>query len=62
MTYNFGDVVLVDFPFSSNIGTKRRPAVVISKLDFNSKKEDLVLLAIISKIDELTTGEALLKH
>ena len=62
MTYNFGDIVLVDFPFSSNVGIKKRPAVVISKLEFNKIKEDIVLLAITSKIDNLTTGEALLKN
>ena len=61
MTYNFGDIVLVDFPFSSNIGTKKRPAVVISKIEFNKTKEDIVLLAITSKVDDLTIGEALLK-
>ena len=62
MTYNFGDIVLVDFPFSSNVGIKKRPAVVISKLEFNKIKEDIVLLAITSKLDNLTTGEALLKN
>ena len=61
MTYNFGDIVLVDFPFSSNVGTKKRPAVVISKIEFNKTKEDIVLLAITSKVDNLTIGEALLK-
>ena len=61
MTYNFGDIVLVDFPFSSNLGIKKRPAVVISKLEFNNIKEDIVL-AITSKLDNLTTGEALLKN
>ena len=58
MTYSFGDVVLVNFPFSSNVGIKKRPAVVISKTEFNTKKNDLVLLAITSKIDNLTSGEA----
>lgn len=59
MTYSFGDVVPVDFPFSSNIGTKKRPAVVVSKTDFNYSKEDIVLLAITSQVDNLTPGEAL---
>ena len=62
MTYNFGDVVLVHFPFSSNIDTKKRPAVVISNLNFNNKKEDIVLLAITSKVGNLTVGESLLKN
>lgn len=62
MTYNFGDVVLVDFPFSSNVGIKKRPAVIISKTSFNDSKKDIVLLAITSKVDDLTIGEALLKN
>lgn len=62
MTYSFGDVLLVDFPFSSNTGVKKRPAVVISKLDFNKVKEDIILLAITSKVDNLVLGEALLKN
>ena len=56
MTYSFGEVVLVNFPFSSNIGTKRRPAVIISNEDFNKERSDLILLAITSKIDKLTVG------
>lgn len=62
MTYSFGDIVLVDFPFSSNIGIKKRPAVVISKFEFNKIKEDIVLLAITSKIDNLSIDEAPLKN
>lgn len=60
MAYNFGDVILVNFPFSSNLGFKKRPAVVISKSNFNDKKEDIVLLAITSQTDNLTVGEALI--
>ena len=62
MIYSFGDVVLVDFPFSSNLGIKKRPAVIVSKTDFNNSKEDIILLAITSKVDDLTTGEALLRN
>ena len=62
MIYSFGEVVLVDFPFSSNVGIKKRPAVVISSETFNKLKEDLVLLAITSQIDNLTFGEALLTN
>lgn len=62
MTYSFCEVVLVDFPFSSNVGVKKRPAVVISSGTFNKSKEDLVLLAITSQIDNLTLGEALVNN
>jgi mRNA interferase MazF len=30
MPYEFGDVVLVPFPFTNQLATKKRPAVVVS--------------------------------
>ena len=44
--YNFGDVVLVPFPFTDQSGAKKRPAVVISSTIYNSARPDLVLMAI----------------
>ncbi len=44
--YNFGDVVLVPFPFTDQSGAKKRPAVVISSAAYNSARPDLVLMAI----------------
>jgi mRNA interferase MazF len=29
MTYRFGDVVLLDYPFTDGIGSKRRPGLVL---------------------------------
>ena len=48
--YNFSDVVLVPFPFTNQVGTKKRPAVVISNSAYNSFRPDLVLMAITSQI------------
>lgn len=28
--YSFGDVLLVPFPFTDQVGTKKRPAVIIN--------------------------------
>lgn len=44
--YNFGDVVLVPFPFTDQSGTKKRPAVIVSSAVYNSVRPDLVLMAI----------------
>jgi mRNA interferase MazF len=49
MTFEFGDVVLVPFPFTSQAGTKQRPGVVVSNVAYNSTKPDLVLMAITSQ-------------
>ena len=29
MTYRFGDVVLLDYPFTDGVGSKRRPGLVL---------------------------------
>lgn len=59
--YNFGDVVIVPFPFSGGIGIKKRPAVVISHEQYQKNRHDIILLAISSRIREpLDYGEVLI--
>ncbi len=48
--YEFGDVVLVPFPFTNQTGEKKRPAVVVSSTNYNNSKPDLLLMAITSQI------------
>ncbi len=56
--YNFGDVVLVPFPFTDQTGTKKRPAVVVSSAAYNSARPDLMLMAITSQMrTPATVGE-----
>ncbi len=56
--YNFGDVVLVPFPFTDQTGTKKRPAVVVSSAVYHSARRDLVLMAITSQVrTPLAVGE-----
>lgn len=31
MSYDFGDVVLLPFPFTDQTATKKRPAITVSK-------------------------------
>jgi mRNA interferase MazF len=60
MSYAFGDVILVPFPFTDQSTTKQRPAVVISSSSYNSQRPDLILLAITSQVrTPLSVGEAL---
>lgn len=60
--YNFGDVVLVAFPFTNLQATKKRPAVIISRQSYQQNRPDVILMAITSQIRQpLVTGEALLQ-
>jgi mRNA interferase MazF len=49
MPFEFGDVVLVPFPFTSQAASKQRPAVIVSNLAYNRAKTDIVLMAITSQ-------------
>jgi mRNA interferase MazF len=56
--FRFGDVVLVPFPFTDQSASKRRPAVVVSSDAYNSRRPDLILMAITSQVrPSLAFGE-----
>jgi mRNA interferase MazF len=50
-SYNFGDVVLVPFPFTDQTTNKKRPAVVISSDVYNAEYPDLILMGITSQFN-----------
>jgi mRNA interferase MazF len=45
----FGDVVLVPFPFTDQATTKNRPAVVVSSTAYNTERPDLIVMAVTSQ-------------
>jgi mRNA interferase MazF len=49
MPSEFGDVVLVPFPFTSQAASKKRPAVVVSNKAYNTARPDVVVMAITSQ-------------
>ncbi len=60
--YKPGDVVLVAFPFTNLKTTKRRPAVVISRTDYQQQRPDVILMAITSQVRQTQAfGEYLLQ-
>lgn len=60
--FEFGDVVLVGFPFTNLQTVKKRPAVVISRKTYQQNRPDVILMAITSQINQpLATGEAILR-
>ena len=50
MAYQFGDVVLVPFPFTDQSTTKQRPGVVVSSPAYQRARRDLILMAITSQL------------
>jgi mRNA interferase MazF len=47
---SFGDVIVVDYPFSDAEESKARPAVIISTPLYHAHKEDALLLAITGRL------------
>jgi len=50
MPFEFGDVVLVPFPFTSQTASKQRPAVVVSAKAYNQTKPDIIMMAVTSQL------------
>ncbi len=58
-TYNFGDIILVPFPFTDQTTSKKRPAMVVSSNAYNNDRPDIILMAVTSQMRHLgKTGEA----
>jgi mRNA-degrading endonuclease toxin of MazEF toxin-antitoxin module len=47
--YEFGDVVLVPFPFTDQSTVKKRPAVVVNFAAFGRERTDLIIMAVTSQ-------------
>lgn len=50
MRFQFGDVVLVPFPFTDQSTTKQRPGVIVSSAAYHRARRDLILMAITSQV------------
>ena len=48
-TYRRGDVVVVNVPFTGQLGSKRRPAVVVSAEAFHRRLPDVMVCPISSQ-------------
>lgn len=48
--YEFGDVLLVPFPFTDQSSSKKRPAVVVSSAAYNRERPDIIILAVTSQV------------
>ena len=48
--YDFGEIILVPFPFTDQSATKKRPAVVVSSKAYSLNLQDIILMAVTSQI------------
>ena len=48
-SFEFGDVVLVPFPFTDQSTTKKRPAIVVSSQTYNTERPDVIIMAVTSQ-------------
>ena len=48
--FEFGDIVLVPFPFTDQSAVKKRPAVVVSSATYNTERPDVIVMAVTSRI------------
>jgi len=49
MSYDFGDIVLVPFPFTNQSQAKKRPAVVVSSTRYHEARPDIIIMALTVK-------------
>lgn len=47
--YEFGDLVLIPFPFTDQTTTKKRPAIVVSSRAYHEQRPDLIVMAVTSQ-------------
>lgn len=50
MRYEFGDIVLVPFPFTDQSTSKRRPGVIVSSTTYHHSRRDLILMAVTGQL------------
>jgi mRNA interferase MazF len=48
-SFDFGDIILVPFPFTDQSTIKKRPAVVVSSVAYHRERPDLIVMAITSQ-------------
>jgi mRNA interferase MazF len=61
--FEFGDIVLVPFPFTDQSTNKKRPAVVISSAEYHRQRFDLILMAVTSQVRPVqSVGDATILH
>jgi mRNA interferase MazF len=59
-SFSRGDIVLVNFVFADQRGSKRRPALVLSTAVFHAGRQEVVLAAVTSNVRRNLPGDTAL--
>ena len=59
-SYNRGDVVLVNFVFAEETGSKRRPVLLLSSDQYMKGRKEVVVSAITSNTRRILVGDYLM--
>ena len=57
INYKHQDIVLVDFGFSEGMGSKRRPALIISSDNYHKNRQEIIMAAITGNIERVFFGD-----
>ena len=57
-----GEIVLVEFGYSEGIGSKKRPALVISTEQYHQSRHEIIVIAITSNVSRLLAGDTRIKQ
>ena len=60
--YSRGDVVLVNFVYSEETGTKRRPVLLLSTEAYHNGRQEAIVAAITSNTHRILTGDTLVNQ
>ncbi len=55
--YKQQDIILVDFGFSEETGSKKRPALIISSNNYHKNRHEVIIAAITSNIRRVLFGD-----
>jgi mRNA interferase MazF len=58
--YRRGDIVLVNFVFASETGSKRRPVLLLSSEEYMDGRQEVIVSAITSNTQRLLPGDHLI--
>ena len=62
MPHEFGDIVVVDYPFTDGPGSKRRPAAVINRAGYTLIRQYYVLMPVTSRVTPLLGFDVRIEH